>query len=203
MYLVYIIFAMIIPSAQYLLFQGRHSLNGNVSVGWLTSNIVIFPLTGYFLSFRKKDFWSGKRILILWMTNTATIMLSSYLTYYRAKIMGVCDEGSSQVFHNTFVLINCVAVFVTCQYMNEHSRFLRKLAKPITSLGGCTLGVYLLHVNILSHLRQNDCLWHIFREKLGIPSMLYAFILCGVVFMCGYIITIILKRIPILRRLVS
>ncbi len=203
MYLVYIVFAMIIPSTQYLLFQGKHNLNGNVSVGWLASNIVIFPLTGYFLSFRKKDFWNKKKILVLWAINIATIMLSSYLTYYRAKIMGVCDEGSSQAFHGTFVLINCVAIFVTCQYMNEHSCLLKKLEKPIASVGGCTFGIYLLHVYIKSNQKLNDFLWHIFREKIHVPSMLYAFILCGTVLICGYVITLILKQIPFVRRLVS
>ena len=203
MYVAYIVFVMIIPSVQYLLFQGRHSLNGSLSFGWLSANIVIFPLTGYFLTFRKKDFWTGKRILALWAINIVTILLSAYLTYYRAQIMGVCTEGKSQAFHSTFVLINCISVFVTCQYINEHSQFIKKLAKPITSLGGCMLGVYLLHIYIKAQPILNDCLQQIFLKQLGVPKMLYAFILCGTVFICGYVITMILKRIPILRRLVS
>lgn len=203
MFFVYILFVMIIPSTQYILFKGKYNLNGNVSVEWLTSDIVIFPLTGYFLSFRKKEFWNGKKILTLWVINIAMIIVASYLTYYRAKIMGVCDEGSSQTFHSTFVLVNSIAVFVTCQYVNEHSGLLKRLARPIASLGGCTLGIYLLHINIMAYPKLNDCLWRIFREKLEVPAMLYAFTLCGVVFMCGYVFTAILKQIPILRRLVS
>ena len=202
-YLVYVIFQMIIPCMQYLLFQGKHNLNGNLSVGWLTSSIVIFPLTGYFLSFRKKEFWNKKRILILWMINIVTIVLSSYLTYYRAKVTGICDERSSQTFHSTFVWMNCVAIFITCQYLNEHSHLLTRLAKPISALGGCTFGAYLMHAYILSDSKLNGCLWHIFREKFDIPSMLYAFILCGVVLIIGCIVTMILKKIPVLRRLVS
>lgn len=203
MFFVYIVFAMVIPSAQYLLFQGRHVLNGNLSIGWLMSSIVIFPLTGYFLSFRKKDFWNEKRIMILWMINIATILLSSYLTYYRARIMGVCDEGHSQAFHSTFVLINCVAVFVTCQYLNEHSTFLEKLAKPVTSLGGCTFGIYLLHVYIMKRSILNDFLWNTVQANIHMSPMLYAFVLCGVILLCCYIITLAFKQIPILSRLVS
>lgn len=194
---------MIIPSAQYLLFHGKHYLNGNLSPGWLLSNIVIFPLTGYFLSCRKKDFWDGKKIIILWVIDIAAIILSAYLTYYRAQVMGVCVEGKSQAFHSTFVLINCVAVFVTCQYLNEHSKLLKKLAAPVTSLGGCMLGVYLLHIYIKNRPMLNDWLKQIFLEQLGVPRILYAFILCGVVFLCGYVITLILKQIPYVRRLVS
>ena len=203
MFFLYIIFAMVIPSVQYLFFQGKHGLNGYVSIGWFASDIVIFPLTGYFLSFRKRNFLNKKRIMILWMVNIATILLASYLTYYRAKIMGVCDEGSSQVFHNTFVLINGVTVFVTCQYLNDHTCLLKKIEKLVTSFGGCTFGIYLLHVYIKSWPNLNSFLWNSFRENINMSPMLYAFVLCGVVFMCGYIITLILKHIPMLCRLVS
>ncbi len=203
MFLVYIVFMMIVPSVQYLLFQGKHHLNGSFSLGWLSAQIVIFPLAGYFLSFRKKDFWTGKRILILWAVNILTILLSAYLTYYRAQIMGVCTEGKSQAFHSTFVLINCVAVFVTCQYMNEHSQLIKKFAKPITSLGGCMLGVYLLHINIKSWPILKDGMRQLFIDQMGAPVMLYAFTLCGAVFICGYFITMILKKLPVLRRVVT
>lgn len=198
--LLYIVFVMCIPSIQYLLFQGRHSLNGNVSVGWLTSNIVIYPFIGYFLTYRLHNFWNKKKLLILWLVNIGTILLSSYLTYYRAKIMGVCDEGSSQAFHMTFVLVNCVAVFATCQYLNEHSK-LSRVKKIITSCGGCTLGIYLLHIFLKDYISWN--FWPIFQGKVYISPMIDVLLFCVSVFLCGYVITAVLKRIPLLRKLVS
>ena len=86
---------------------------------------------GYFLSYRVKEFWNKKRILILWGINICTIFMSCYLTYYRASVMGVCNEESSQAFHDTFVLINCITVFVTCQYLNDKLQLLSKISKQI------------------------------------------------------------------------
>lgn len=70
---VYIIFNMFIPSAQYLLFQGRHSLNANISIEWFASNIVVFPFVGYLLTCRLRGFWNVKKILILWGINIGAI----------------------------------------------------------------------------------------------------------------------------------
>ena len=194
----YIIFNMIIPILQYLLFSERHSLNGNISVGWLSSNIVIFPLMGYFLSYRIREFWNKKRILMLWIVNIATILLSCYLTYYQAKITGVCDEGNSQKFHNMFVLINSMTIFVTCQYLNDNFKFLYRIKKPIFLIGRCTFGIYLLHIYLLGYTKLA-----MYVQIMHMPPMLSAFCSCGIVLMCGFVITVILKKIPFLNKLVS
>ncbi len=62
--------------------------------------------------------------------------------------MGVCNEESSQAFHDTFVLINCITVFVTCQYLNDKLQLLSKISKQIISLGDVPLG-FILHTYIL------------------------------------------------------
>lgn len=203
MLVLYAFFNMFLPSVQYLAFKGEHYLNRNISVGWMSTTIVFFPLVGYFLTHRAKEFWNSKKILLLWLINIVTILISSYLTYYRAQVMGVCNEGSSQAFHSTFVLVNCVAIFVTCQYLNNHFNIIKRIEKPLISIGGCTFGVYLLHVAIKDHSGLSELLWKIFRENLHMPPMMYAFLLCGSVFICGYVITVIMKKIPLLRRLVS
>ena len=168
-----------------------------------TSNIVIFPLMGYFLSYRVKEFWNKKRILILWGINICTIFMSCYLTYYRASVMGVCNEESSQAFHDTFVLINCITVFVTCQYLNDKSQLLSKISKQIISLGGCTFGIYLTHIYIKDHTAITRYISKLFQDIIPIPRMLYAFIYCIIIFICGYIITLLLKKIPFIKRIVS
>ena len=149
---------MIIPSLQYILWRGRYTLNNNIDLGWITSNIVIFPLMGYFLSYRVKEFWNKKRILILWGINICTIFMSCYLTYYRASVMGVCNEESSQAF--------------THIYIKDHTAITRYISK-------------------------------LFQDIIPIPRMLYAFIYCIIIFICGYIITLLLKKIPFIKRIVS
>lgn len=198
----YIVFVMILPSIQYLFWQGEHRLNGNISVGWLISDIVIFPLAGYFLDHRIRDFWNGKRIAVLWLVNIATILFACYLTYDLAKVTGVCNEIESQVFHKTFVLINAATVFVTFQYLSEHLKMIRKMRKVITSVGGCTFGIYLLHVYLKDYTELSAYIGKV-QERLLISPMIYAFIYCAIIFGCGYLITLVLKRIPVVKRLVT
>lgn len=203
MMILYSVFNMVVPSLQYLLWQGRHALNTNISVGWFASNIVIFPFAGYFLSCRVKNFWNKKRILLLWIINIGTILLSCYLTYYQAKITGVCEEKSSQMFHSTFDLVNSMAIFVTCQYIGEHSEVLWKMRRAIISVGGCTFGIYLLHIGIKDYTSLSAYMQQALGKQMQTSPMLYAFLYCGVIFICGYIVSAVLKRIPFLRRFIS
>ncbi len=94
----YIAFCMLVPCLQYRVFQDRHPLNVNVSIEWLATNIVVFPLAGYFLNCRLKNFWTKKRLLVLWGINIVAILISCYMTYYRARITGICNEKDSQMF---------------------------------------------------------------------------------------------------------
>ena len=194
-------FGMVLPSVQYLIWQDRHRLNFNIS--WICANIFIFPLAGYLLQHRAKAFWNLKRVLLLWILNLSTIFLSCYLTYLRAVVMGVCDEGHSQAFHMTFVIINSTAIFVTAQYLNEHTNLLKRFQKPISSIGGCTFGIYLLHVYIKDYTALAPYLWHPALHQLHLPRILYTMVFCGVVFFIGYLVTLVLKKIPVLKKLVS
>ena len=169
--ILFVIFYMIVPVMQYLLWQGNHNLNGNLYPGWIGSSIVIYPLMGYFLQHRIKDFWNKRRVVVLWLVNIGTILVSCYLTYLRAQITGVCDEANSQAFHSTFVLINCVAIFVTCQYINNNITILQKIQRPVVSMGGCTFGIYLLHSIIKDKTPLTDYLWNLLREQMHIGPM--------------------------------
>lgn len=199
----YIAFCMLVPCLQYRVFQDRHPLNVNVSIEWLATNIVVFPLAGYFLNCRFKNFWTKKRLLVLWGINIVAIVISCYMTYYRARITGICNEKDSQMFFGTFVLVNCVAIFATCQYLNSNTNILFRLKKPIVSVGGCTFGIYLIHVYFKNYTDTFKNLMSFLQDKLHSTPVLASLIYCVVLFMCGYVVTLIMKKIPLLRKIVS
>jgi peptidoglycan/LPS O-acetylase OafA/YrhL len=194
---------MLVPCLQYRVFQDRHPLNVNVSIEWLATNVVVFPLAGYFLNCRLKNFWTKKRLLVLWGINIVAIVISCYMTYYRARITGICNEKDSQMFFGTFVLVNCVAIFATCQYLNSNTNILFRLKKPIVSVGGCTFGIYLIHVYFKNYTDTFKNLMSFLQDKLHSTPVLASLIYCVVLFMCGYVVTLIMKKIPLLRKIVS
>lgn len=200
LFVVYAIYNMCLPSIQYLLWNGRHDLNGNAVLHWISYNIFIFPLAGYFFEHRVKEFWNKRKVLFLWGINIGVILLSCYLTYFKAKTSQGDDIMYSQTFHNTFVLVNGIALFVTLQYINSHTNLFLKMEKVICSLGQCAFGIYLLHIFIKDELGLTKWMEDMLQGKIS--NMLYAFLHCGAIFICGYAITFIIKKIPFLRRLV-
>lgn len=178
---------------------GGYNLNVLFRIDWLGSNILINPIVGYFLQTRVKGFWNKRNIYFFWCINICLILLTCYLTYIRIKITGVCDEINSQSFHSLFALINAMCIFVTCHYSCRKINFGNALEKIINSIGECTFGIYLLHV---FYMRQMVWLWGKFREQLHINYMLSAFIYCAIIFLLGYISTLIIKKIPILGNIV-
>ena len=139
----------------------------------------------------------------MWGINIVAILISCYMTYYRARITGICNEKDSQMFFGTFVLVNCVTIFATCQYLNSNTNILFRLKKPIVSVGGCTFGIYLIHVYFKNYTDTFKNLMSFLQDKLHSTPVLASLIYCVVLFMCGYVVTLIMKKIPLLRNIVS
>lgn len=196
LFVIHFIFFSAVPVLEYV--SGK-TLYTFAKIAWLDCNIFIYPLLGYFLSTLPEGFWNWKRLALLWAANLLLLCLSTKLAIHDILMTGEL----TQTFHNTFVLINCATVFVTCQFIFHKlpPHFPTWLARGIRSLGGATLGIYLMHVFFLSS-NAADALWNWLYERNVFPY-LSSFILCAAVFLLGYIVTIIIKRIPILRRIVE
>lgn len=197
-----IVFSMVKPVGEYLLWHDKFVLNSKFNIDWMCATIFIYPCIGYFLYHRLQNIWNKKNLVLLWIVNIVTIVLSCYLTYADAQWTGVLEEGTSQRFLATFSLINCIAVFVTCQYAVKKIIVPAWLEKVICSLGSCTFGIYLLHVFYKGKVQAVQKLWDVFRIQCGFNDMLSAMLYCGVVFMLGYVTTLLIKKIPIIGKII-
>ena len=204
MFTLVVFFNGFLPIMEYILWKGNHSLNNHLSVNWLATNIVFYPVTGYFLQHRIKDIEKkGKYIYGMWMANIITIIVCCYMTYMKVKITGECFEGTSQSFHNSFVMINTVTIFITIKYLftKYQSQIPKWFEKAIFSVGGCTFGIYLWHIMLIENKVFNE-IWNILRINLRINHLTTAFLVCFVVMLICYMVTWIMKKIPFIRTLV-
>lgn len=190
------------PIVEYLIFKGEKYFNSFLRINWLTNSIVLYPCWGYFMQYRIDIEKIRKLLPALWGLNIVTIIISAGMTYYRAVITGVCDESNSQMFHSSFVLINVTAIFLTVKYYFSIKKVSAIVEKIIISLGNCTFGIYILHVMILSKTRRFSNLWNFFKTQWHINDMISAFLICFIVMIICYLLTLILKRIPIIRKLI-
>lgn len=200
LFTLYLFLVAVLPMAEYLIWQGRRGVEWHIKLDWICSKVFIFPLCGYFLEYRAKQFWNRKRLALLWLVNIITILISCGLTYYKIKITGICDEDNSQTFFSSFVLLNSTSIFVTCQYLFDRWNKKEKVEHGIRLVGSCTFGIYLLHIFLMSTPLSG--LTGYFHNQLHIGSLLSAFLYCFIVFLMGFGITFILKKTQ-LKRLVS
>lgn len=195
-----LVFTGVLPVAEYFLWKGNLALNGDLRMTWLTSNAVIYPLIGYYIENRMDVRRAKKKLPYLWAANIAAIAVTFFATYYRAKVMRFCNEDSSQVFYNSFVLINMITVYITAKCLCDPEKIKPKAAKMICSAGSCTLGIYFGHVAILRILYRNEVL-DFLREDIGIDHMVSCFVFCLIIMLIGYVLTWIAKKIPLLNKL--
>lgn len=195
-------FKNVLPFLQFYFWNGLHSLNGQLNVGWLTTDTFFYPLLGYFLQYKVKDIEKkGKLILLLWCADIIGIVLACYATHLRVIRT---SEVDAQVFHNYFAIVNVSTLFLTIKYL--FVRYKTKvpwwMEKLICSLGGCTFGIYLWHVMILDKVKS-FYFWDYLRKTLCMNPMIITFLLCFCVMMICYIITWVMKKIPIIKNLVG
>lgn len=201
------VFSSLLPVLQYLLWQENHSFNSDFQLGWVCAQIFVCPLLGYFMRKRIPDFWSGRRLALLWAANLGGILVTAGLTVWKASLTGMLDENHSQSFYNLFSVLNAASVFAACTYLAGRGAalrrpLLRRLCALLQSMGSCTLGIYLLHLFFHQRLPFMGRLWDVFRVRLGLGDMISAFLYCGGIFLMGYGVTLVMKRVPLARRLV-
>ena len=189
-----IIFNAIIPIVEYLIWKGKVSINQNIKVTWLFSNIVFYPCLGYFLQNEFKKYNNKKSIIFLWIVNIIGIIISCYMTYYRFLETGALKESNAQAFFNNFSFINCICIFITIKYVFENAKMPNWINKLIYSVGSCTFGIYLIHLLILNNSHMKKILVML-QQDAHINHMISVFIVCLCVMVISYIITFLLKKV--------
>ena len=191
-------FTGIIPIALYLLYQGNHNINPNFSISWILGHYPIYPLIGHYLENRldiKKV--HTKNILLLWLSNIFCIGLICYVTYFNNLQTGAFP----QTFLMSLILINCITVYITFKkiwsnYSTGH------IGNIINSVGKCTFGIYLLHGLIL-RAPNISIVYPILRKyvfnHIALTSFTIDILRCIEIMFIGYLVTYILKKIPLLN----
>ena len=196
------IFKAVLPITEYLLWQGSEHFNGNIRSIWLAADIFIYPILGYFLEHEIENDKCKKWILPLWIINIITILTTCLMTYYQIKITGVCEENKSQTFFSCFTMINVSTVYISVKYWFSKKKVSVLNEKVISSLGSSTFGIYLVHLLFLNLFPVVPRLWPVLENVFGTNSMISVMIICFVVMGMSYIATLIMKKIPVLKRLI-
>jgi len=193
MLLVALLVRCVLPAAEQLRWEGMYHLSDDLRPAWLTADIVFYPAIGYFLHHRVDVKTLKKALPVLWLAAAAGIYASCQLTlqvWYQTWV------AQTHVYHKQFAAVYCAALMATVRVLYECVPPEGQLAKVTAALGGCTLGVYLLHVPVMNYTRFfQETVW-IPIDALGLPQMMRGMLYVLIMFFACAGITWILKKIP-------
>ena len=196
------IFVSILPCIEYRFALGKITLNQYGKISWLFTNIIIYPLIGYYLeNIVDIEKINKKHILILLGIAIFGILTSCYMTYFKHRITGICNEVKTQDFLDIFALPISIFIYLLIKKVFYKVKFNKYINNIILSLGNCTFGIYLIHIAILQSNFIN-ILHKNLTETYHFNCMLSILILCMLIMLICYLIIWILKKIPGIKKII-
>lgn len=168
----------------------KFKLSGSFS--FLSSNIILYPLLGYFLNYfvnLKKI--TVKKVLLLWGINFVFLLLSSFFTFYLIKTTGKTAETQVQDFFGMFQFFNATTVFITVKFLGNRIKN-PTVNRIIVCIGSCTFGIYLIHPFFL------ECSYIEVFENIIVGilrnPMIGELTVCLLIFMMGFVLVFAFKK---------
>ena len=185
----------ILPVLLFILFQGNLLLNENFTIGGIASMIVFYPLLGYYLENRvdiKKC--SARFIACLWGANLLCIFATCLATHMRRMQTGVFEQD----YLMQLIPFHVIALMISARKLFSVVHCSSKLQTVITTVGSCTFGIYLFH-GLFLRTPQFSIWTHVpFPESLPLTCVV---IRCLEIMLFSGILTFLLKKIPIVKKL--
>ncbi len=193
-----LLFVGVIPILEYRLSQDEVTMNSYLQGALFTTVSIVFFLMGYFFEHvLPEKYYTLKNACIGLILSVVCIVICCYMTNYRINVTGVCIESESQTFHNSLIAIPTYTMFFCVKLFFMKKSVPAKVKKMICFVGGTTFGIYLLE-GMLREETKTVC------SVLApiITPMPACLIWIVVIILIGMIITLILKRIPIIKKLI-
>lgn len=196
-FLYMIVICMVVSLFQLIetMFGEDFAINKYLVPVWSTSWAMIYPCIGYYLHYRIDVKEIRRYLPVIWGTALLSIFIVAILNYVIIQFY-----NNSQNANTVFVLVNCIAVFLTVRYLFENRTINKYIENVILVLGNCTFGIYLLHIFVLQNPVFLSLRRSLLRHLSAIPMIgIWIFVLF-VVAVC-VVVTYLLKKIPLVKRL--
>ena len=189
-----VVFNGVIPCFEYAL---GFTLNANVKVTWIGTNIVLCPCVGYYLH----TMWDHARIkkvlLIIWIVNLLALIAEEILTIH----WGIqTNEWKGEIYHNRFAIVNAIAIWMTVKCYLEKVNWGQRVQSVVLSVGKSTFGIYLIHVLLMRTNIYTKLLMYM--RGNGMNAMVAVIFMCFFVLCISYFITMVMSKLWGMKKLV-
>ena len=191
----------LLPIIEYILWNGNYTLYYQFKPTWLLSNVVLFPLTGYFLHNYVNNTQIKKILAPTWILYFVVTVLSCYATYILGINLGQYSEATSQYFFDNTTIVSAFVVFITFKYLCSFTNFRPVISSFISLLGKLTFGTYLLHFFLLDINFIRNILYKFQAGAINdlFASLVYSFIILILSYLSSYIIS----KIPFIKKIIG
>lgn len=195
--LIHFIFSSVIPIIN-LLLSPLKIPTINVNVTFFTSNIIFYPIVGYFIDNINLEKLKRRHLNFLIGLFIVSVVLSCCVLYYERLSVGEFTQN----YINLFAYVLAIVVFILVKHAAV-CRFDKKI-KPsgrriIIILGSLTFGIYLMDPIIKEIFYERYVL---FQEKINLPIWIFSSVWCLFSMTIGGSITYFLKKIPLINKLI-
>lgn len=161
----------------------------NLSVP-VVGSCMIYILLGYLL---KDITLNKKQRYLLYIIGFGMMIFRYVYTYHFSSITGITDTSIKgfQVFH---AVLYSVAIWILGWNINWRTVIPKWLQDRLPTIASCSLGVYLTHIFVMYYEKQ--------LLSLNNHSFIWRTICILLTYIASLMITLILKKIPIIRILV-
>lgn len=157
---------------------------------------VFFPLMGYYFGKRiSQEQLTGKVVLCWQIAGVVSVLISSQLIAWRIEKDDAFMDG---LFHRNLIMIPTIAFFIFMRYFFAKYTPSAKIARLVQEVGATTFGVYLLETVLRDKME-----WVAFECVInGMGQYEASFIWIFAAMLVGILIVWILKKIPVVRKLI-
>ena len=198
LFVCHVILVGIIPISEYLLWQGRITLNGDLSAVMFTANNVFFVLLGHYcenvLDIEKI---TRKKLLIMGAASAMAIAITCVATFTVMKNMGVADSASLQQFFFSLISLPSFTVYVMLRKIC--AKGVPKAVERVgVAIGGSVFGAYLFEkwIRMLTGFVYGGL-------KPIIGSFWASVLWVGVGMTAGLLLITLIKKIPFVGKYVD
>ena len=200
MFAVALVFRCLIPGFEAYHWEGVHKLNPDFDLAFLTCDIVLYPLMGYFIHHRMDQRDLRRATPALCVSGAVLTAVSCAMTY---RDYGRTWVVYTQTYHNLFAPVLCAAAFCLVKVLFDGMDARCRLARALAWVGGCTFGIYLVHPLFVDHLSGLGGLFDWMLQTTGVLPLLGSFLYALLMMIISMALVCLLRRIPLLGKLIS
>lgn len=194
----YIIMVGILPTLEYCFFDGNIRVHEQFQPVLFMSQSVFFGLMGYYFEYVFEPKTSKVKIGIIGVCASLTVILvTCIITHFKLIVNCAGTVENSELFFNNFIAIPTVTMYYLIKQFAKRITN-TKLQFVITLMGSAVFGVYLIEKFIRSFT------YGIYAFSFPIVgSFMAALLWSAAVWVIGLVIVIIVKNIPIIKKVVN